>query len=97
MNLSPLEQDNVATQIADFIRLTTIDYRAVATRVGYAGHPEAALVAITETGHTDCTAKVAVYRDRLVYASHAGTHVSRPARREDAGRIVRGFLSMESD
>lgn len=95
MHLSPLARDNTATQIANFIRLTTTGYRAVATRSGCAGYPEAAIVAITETGRTDCTAKVAVYGDRLVYASATGTHVSYPIRQEDAGRIVRGFLSME--
>ena len=95
MNLSPSEQDNVATQIANSIRLNSDGYRAVATHVGEAGHPEAAIVAIIETGETDCTAKVAVHADRLIYASHTGTHVSYPIRREDAGRIARGFLSLE--
>lgn len=95
MQLPPSAQNNVATQIANFIRLTTIGYRAVATHVGHAGYPEAAIVAIAETGHADCTAKVAVYRDRLVYASAAGTHVSYPTRQEDAGRIICSFLAME--
>lgn len=97
MRLSPSSQYEVATQIASFIRLATIGYGAVATHVGEAGHPGAAIVAIAETGHTDCTAKVAVRADRLVYASHTGTHVSYPIRREDAGRIIVGFLSMERD
>lgn len=97
MRLSPYAQDNVATQIANFIRLTTIGYGAVATHVGAAGYPEAAIVAIAETGRTDCTAKVAVYGDRIVYTSALGTHVSRPLRQEDAGRIVCAFLSMECD
>lgn len=95
MNLSPSSQDNVATRIANSIRLTTVGYGAVATQVGAAGYPEAAIVAIAETGQTDCTAKVAVYRDRLVYASRTGTHVSYPAQQDDAGRIICGFLSME--
>lgn len=95
MQLSPLSQNSVATRIADHIRRTTTGYRAVATRVGAAGHPEAAIVAITETGQTGCTAKVAVYSNRIVYASATGTHVSYPLRQEDAGRITRGFLSME--
>lgn len=95
MHLSPSAQYDVATQIASFIRLTTIGYRAVASHVGEAGHPEAAIVAIAETGQTDCTAKVAVYSDRIVYASALGTHISRPIRREDAGRIITSFLSME--
>ena len=97
MHLSPLSQNSVATQIANHIRLTTIGYGAVATPVGQAGYPEAAVVAIAETGETDCAAKVAVYRDRLVYASATGTHVSYPTRREDAGRIICSFLSMEHD
>lgn len=95
MNLSPLTQNNIATQIANFIRLNTNSYSAVATSVNTAGYPEAAIVAIAETGRTDCTAKVAVYSDRIVYASRTSTHVSYPIRQEDAGRIVCGFLSME--
>ena len=97
MRLSPSSQYQVATQIADHIRLTTIGYGAVATHVGEAGYPEGAIVAIAETGHTDCTAKVAVYADRLAYASRTGTHVSYPIRSEDAGRIIAAFLSMESN
>lgn len=97
MRLSPPSQNGVATQIANYIRLTTIGYGAVATPVGQAGYPEAAVVAIAENGKTDCTAKVAVHRDRLVYASATGTHVSYPIRREDAGRIICSFLSMERD
>lgn len=97
MRLSPVAQHDVATQIANYIRLTAVGYGAVATRVGEAGYPEAAIVAIAETGRTDCTAKVAVYRNRIVYASALGTHVSYPIRQEDAGRIVAGFLSMERD
>lgn len=97
MNLSASERNNVATQIANSIRLNAPGYGAVATRVGAAGHPEAAIVAIAETGKTDCTAKVAVYHNRLVYASHTDTHVSYPTRQADAGHIARGFLSMESN
>lgn len=97
MNLSPSTQNQTATQIANHVRLNTIGYGAVATRVGQAGHPEAAVVAIAETGKTDCTAKVAVYRDRLVYTSATGTHVSHPIRPSDSGRIVRAFLSAERD
>lgn len=97
MHLPPSTQDDVATQIANFIRLTTIGYGAVATRVGEAGYPEAAIVAIAETGRTDCTAKVAVYANRIVYVSALGTHTSYPIRQEDAGRIVASFLSMERD
>lgn len=97
MHLSPSSQNRVATQIADSIRLTVIDHGAVATPVGHAGYPEAAVVAIAKTGKTDCTAKVAVYPDRLVYASTTGTHVSYPTRQENAAHIIRSFLTMESD
>lgn len=95
MHLSPSGQHKVATQIANFIRLNAIGYGAVATQVGEAGYPEAAIVAIAETGHTDCTAKVAVHADKLVYASRTGTHVSRPISPEDAGRIIAALLSTE--
>lgn len=95
MRLSPSAQHDVATQIVNFIRLTAIGYRAVATHVGAAGYPEAAIVAIARTGRTDCAAKVAIYSNRIVYASALGTHVAYPIRQEDAGRIVRAFLSME--
>lgn len=97
MHLSPSSQNQVATQIANSIRLTTIGYGAVAANVGHAGYPEAATVTIAETGKTDRTAKVAVYPDRLVYASATGTHVSCPIHQEDAGRIICSFLSMERD
>lgn len=97
MQLSAPGQNRVAAQIANSIRLTTIGYGAVATNVGHAGYPEAAIVAIAETGKTDCAAKVAVYHDRLVYASATGTHVSYPTHQEDAGRVIRSFLAMEQD
>ena len=95
MYLPPSTQNNVATEIANYIRLNTIGYGAVATRVGQAGYPEAAVVAIAETGKTDCTAKVAVHHNRLVYVSATGAHVSYPIRWSDSGRIVCSFLSME--
>lgn len=97
MHLPPSTQNRIASRIADSIRLTATGYGAVATDVGRAGYPEAAVVAIVETGKTDCTAKAAVYPDRLVYASATGTHVSYPIHQEDAGRIIRSFLSMERD
>lgn len=97
MHLSPSSQYRVATQIANHVRLNTIGYGAVATHVDQAGHPEAAVVAIASLGETDCTAKVAIYRDKLVYTSATGTHVSRPTHWEDAGRIVCAFLLMEND
>ena len=97
MHLSPSTQDSVATQIADYIRWNTNDYGAVATRVGQAGYPEAAVVAIAETGKTNCTAKVAVHSNRLVYVSATGTHVSYPAHWTAAGRTIHAFLSTERD
>lgn len=97
MHLSPSTQYNTATQIANYIRLNAIGYGAVATHVGAAGYPDAAVVAIAETGKTDCTAKVAVHRNRLVYVSASGAHVSYPIRWSDAGRIIGAFLSMERD
>ena len=97
MRLPPSAQNSVATQIADYIRLNAIGYGAVATSVGQAGYPDAAVVAIAETGKTDCTAKVAVHHNRLVYVSASGAHVSHPIRWSDAGRIVCAFLSMEGD
>lgn len=97
MYLPPSVQDDIATQIANYIRLNATGYRAVATRIGKAGHPEAAVVAIAETGKTDCTAKVAVHRNRLVYTSTTGTHISYPTHWSDSGRIVGAFLSMEHD
>lgn len=97
MHLPPAAQDNVATRIADHIRRNTTGYGAVATRVGQAGCPDAAVVAIVESGHTDCAAKVAVHHNRLVYVSAAGGHVSYPIDWSDAGRIVTAFLSMERD
>lgn len=97
MHLPPSVQDDVATQIADYIRLNAIGYGAVATRVDQAGYPDAAVVAIAETGKTDCTAKVAVRHDRLVYVSASGTHISYPIRWADSGRIVCAFLSTEHD
>ena len=97
MYLPPATQNNVAARIADHIRRNTIGYGAVATQVGQAGYPDAAVVAIAETGKTDCIAKVAVHHNRLVYVSATGSHVSYPINWSDAGRIVTAFLSMERD
>ena len=97
MYLPPSSQDSIATQIANHVRLNTIGYGAVATRVGKAGRPEAAIVAIASTGETDCTAKVAVHHDRLTYVSATGTHTSYPTCWSDAGRIVCAFLRLEND
>ena len=95
MHLPPSTQNQVATQIADLVRLTTVNYKAVASNVGHAGYPEAAIVAITKAGKVDCVAKVAVYHDRLVYMSATGTHVSYPTHQENAGHIISSFLSAE--
>lgn len=95
MHLPPATQNNVATHIADHIRRNTIGHSAVATQVGQAGYPDAAVVAIIENGHTDCTAKVAVHHNRLVYVSATGSHISYPTNWSDAGRIICAFLSTE--
>lgn len=97
MYLPPSTQNNVATQIANYIRANTIGYGAVATRVGQAGYPDAAVVAIAGLGRTDCAAKVAVHHNRLVYVSATGTHVSYPTHPEDAGRIICAFLLPENN
>lgn len=97
MYLPPAAQDSVATQIANHVRLNATGYRAAATSVSQAGYPDAAVVAIVETSKTNCTAKVAVHHNRLVYVSASGAHVSYPIRWSDAGRIVCTFLSMERD
>jgi hypothetical protein len=95
MYLSTAAQNNAATLIAKWVRENTIGYGAVATEVGRAGLPDAAVVAIAESGKTTCTAKVAVHHNRIVYASKLGAHVSYPISFSDAGRIVGGFLSFE--
>lgn len=97
MYLSTTAQNEAATLIAKFVRENTIGYSAVATEVGRAGYPDAAVVAIAENGKTDCTAKVAVHHNRIVYVSKLGAHVSYPITFNDAGRIVGGFLSLEGD
>lgn len=97
MHLSPSGQHEVATQIADFIRLTVANYGAVVAHADEPCYPEAVVVVIAKTGHADRTAEVVVHDDRLVYVSRAVTHVSYPLRREDAGLIVASFLSAERD
>ena len=95
MHLSVSAQNNTAALIAKWVRENTIGYGAVATEVGHAGYPDAAVVAIAANGDTTCTAKVAVHHSRIVYVSKLGAHVSYPIALEDAGRIVGGFLSLE--
>lgn len=95
MHLSTTAQNDTATLIAKWIRENTIGYGAVATEVGRAGYPDAAVVAIAEDGSTICSAKVAVHRNRIVYVSKLGAHISYPITFEDAGRIVGGFLALE--
>lgn len=97
MYLSTTAQNDVATLIAKWVRENTIGYGAVATEVGRAGYPGAAVVAIAEDGATVCTAKVAVHHNRIVYVSKVGAHVSYPITPKDAGRIVGGFLAIEGD
>ena len=97
MYLSTAAQNDTATLIAKWVRENTVGYGAVATEVGRAGYPDAAVVAIAEDGATTCTAKVAVHHNRIVYVSKLGAHVSYPIAFRDAGRIVGGFLSLEED
>lgn len=95
MYLSTTTQNDTATLIAKWVRENTVGYGAVATEVGRAGYPGAAVVAIVEDGSVTCTAKVAVHRNRIVYVSKLGAHISYPITLEDAGRIVGGFLAIE--
>lgn len=97
MYLSTTAQNDTATLIAKWVRENTIGYGAVATDVGRAGHPDAAVVAIAGNGSTTCTAKVAVHHNRIVYVSELGTHVVYPITFKDAGRIVGGLLSLEEN
>lgn len=97
MYLSATAQNDTAALIAKWVRENMIGYGAVATEVGRAGHPDAAVVAIAENGSATCTAKVAVHHNRIVYASKLAAHVSYPIAPGDAGRIVGGFLSVEED
>ena len=95
--LSTTAQNDTATLIAKWVRENAIGYGAVATEVGRAGYPDAAVVAIAEDGKTVCTAKVAIHHNRIVYVSKLGAHVSYPITFKDAGRIVGGFLSLEEN
>lgn len=97
MYLSTSTQNDTASLITKWVRENTIGYAAVATAVGQAGYPDAAVVAIAKDGKTTCTAKVAVHHNRIVYVSKLGAHISYPITFEDAGRIVGGFLSLEED
>lgn len=97
MYLSVTAQNDTAALIAKWVRENAIGYGAVATEVGRAGYPDAAVVAIAEDGKTTCTAKVAVHHNRIVYVSKLGAHVSYPLTFRDAGRVVGGFLSLEED
>ena len=97
MYLSTTAQNDTAAIIAKWVRENTIGYGAVATEVGRAGYPDAAVVAIAEDGKTTCTAKVAVHHNRIVYVSKLGAHISYPITFKDAGRTVGGFLSLEEN
>lgn len=97
MYLSTSAQNDTATLIAKWVRENTNGYGAVATAVGQAGYPDAAVVAIAEGGKTTCTAKVAVHHNRIVYVSKLGAHISYPITFEDAGRIVGSFLGLEEN
>nr|DAV43201.1 MAG TPA: hypothetical protein [Caudoviricetes sp.] len=95
MYLSTAGQNDTATLIARWVRENTTGYGAVATTVGRAGYPAAAVVAITRNGSTTCTAKIAVHHNRLVYVSATGAHISYPIHWSDSGRITCSLLSME--
>jgi hypothetical protein len=95
--LSTAAQNDAAALIAKWVRENATGYGAVATEVGRAGYPEAAVVAIAEDGATICTAKVAVHHNRIVYVSKLGAHISYPIALGDAGRIVGGFLALEEN
>ena len=97
MYLSAANQNDTATLIAKWVRENMIGYGAVATEVGQAGYPDAALVAIAKSGETTCAAKVAIHHNRIVYVSKLGAHVVYPINRKDVGRIVGGFLSLEEN
>lgn len=97
MHLSAADQNSVAALIAKRIRENTVGYGAVATEVGQARVPDAAVVAIVKNGETACTAKVAVHRGYIAYASALGVHVSYLIEPADAGRIIEGLLSLEED
>jgi hypothetical protein len=95
MYLSTTAKNDTATLIAKWVRENAAGYGAVASEVGRAGYPDAAVVAIAKAGNTTCTAKVAVRNNRIVYVSELGAHVSYPITLKDAGRIVGGFLALE--
>ena len=97
MHLSVAKQNSTATLIAKWISENTVGYGAVATKVDQAGVSDAAVVAIAKNGESTCTAKVAVHRDYIAYASSLGMHISYPIKPDEAGRIVGSFLSLEED
>ncbi len=97
MYLSATTQNSTAALVAKWVRENTIGLSAVATEVGQAGYPDAAVVAIAKDGSVTCTAKVAIHHNRIVYVSKLGAHISYPITFKDAGRIVGGFLSLEEN
>lgn len=97
MYLSTADQNDTAVRIAKWIRENATGYGAVATKVGHAGYPGAAVVAILREGATICTAKVAVRHNCIVYTSKLGGRISFPVAFNDPGRIIGGFLSLEED
>ena len=97
MYLSTADQNDTAVRIAKWIRENATGHVAVATKVGQAGYPGAAVVAILREGATTCTAKVAVRHNCIVYTSKPGGRISFPVTFNDPGRIIGGFLSLEED
>ena len=97
MYLSTTAQNDTAALIAKWVRENTTGYGAIATEVGQAGYPSAAVVAIPKNGETTCTAKVIVRHGCIVYMSKLGGRISFPVTFNDPGRIIGSFLSLEAD
>lgn len=97
MHLSTTAQNDTATLIAKWVRENTIGYGAVVSEVSRPSCRAAAVVCIAKNGSTTCTAKVVIYRNRIVYVSKLGAHISYPTIPKDADRIVGAFLSLEDD
>lgn len=95
MYLSTAAQNDTAALIADWVRKNATGYCAVATEVGRPSYCATATVAITKSGSTTCTARVAVHHNRIVYVSSLNTHISYPTAQEGAGRLIGSLLALE--
>lgn len=85
MHLSTTAQNEAATLVAEWVRENAIGCGAVATEVGRAGCPDAAVVSIAKDGNTACDVNVAVHHNRIVYVLKIGD------------RIVGGFLPLKEN